>query len=98
MYFYLLLASVVFADNDFSDFRCRCLCPPLPPVSKMAQGQFTIQQLVLENDSYYMSHSVYFGNGTNEPSMCTSEAVVRPNIKDKVRFKTYLLETVMIVN
>jgi len=32
-----------------------------------------------------MNHSVYFGNGTNEPSMCTSEAVVRPNIKDKVR-------------
>lgn len=63
MYLILLLASVVFADNDFSDFRCRCLCPPLPPVSEQAQ--------------------VYFGNGTNEPSMCTSEAVVRPNIKDK---------------
>ena len=36
-----------------------------------------------------MSHSVYFGNGTNEPSMCTSEAVVRPNIKDKVRLDIF---------
>lgn len=47
MYFILLLASVVFADNDFSDFRCRCLCPPLPPVSENAQGQFAIKLLVL---------------------------------------------------
>ena len=84
MYFIFLLASVVFADNDFSDFRCRCLCPPLPPVSENAQGQFAIQLLVLN-----MRHSVYFGNGTNEPSMCTSEAVVRPNIKDKVRWKHF---------